>query len=851
MTSKKLQQPDNCAIAARSDATSAPISISNADFLGTIFAGLSGDEYLWTTVFTGSPKKAPDSVWTGKRTYPETVRETPHGNAYFSVAVLKQEVEDKRKRNRDCFSKMPVVVIDDPQSCDFAPTWKLETSKDNYQIGFLLDTPITEYDVATRLLQELVNQKLIRVDTSGNNPIRYVRLPVGQNHKTDPYFQCRLIVWQPERIVSLQDLCQSLGIDYEIVVNEPAAKEPVKKPKEKADAALSQRTIDDLRSAITHLTEAHVDAYDDWIKLGLALSSLKGSQFEQDAHEMFHQLSGKSDKYDEAECTAKWNRALNANKLTYKTIFYVAQQAGWINPRKASGGVFNPLWGLAQRLDMEESDLAEQIAYAPAVVGAIVTSTAYEQNKGKYFCLHHTGDLRIFNDAKWRVGMRATFGPTHDSELLLAMLTEKVNDMGLTAAQQEKFIGSCAGLIDTTITNYIFTQRQFGTMKVSVDMFTDTASMQLYDGLATLNLPHLPFEENVIDDAVVADYKDHWPLIDEFLDLVVAARFAKSRKKAFLWIKTMSDWGKSFLLSLMNGIGLSIEMSALEVEKAFSGQPIGRTLRDFRRCWIFAIEEFKSVKSELKQLEQSIQFSPKNMPTCEVPLYLKLFLSAESVESLASLESGIEDQFANRFAQLEPASVKLTERALYNKSYTHYGAALQAYVATYLNRRVEEYRALGAMGAADRGDREVVAFHQKYGIDKKYERLSAKLPALAQEFKEWVLDQFLSGNQCVSGIGNKRPLSSTEREVLAQAKIHEVGLTRELYITGPDHLITLWLNATFNQSARGKLVWKAGDLRLHLPKSSVVRLSCSKKALRAMFVEQLDSHPDPYADEDW
>lgn len=846
MTSQKLQQLDNCAIVARSDATADLISISNADFLGTIFAGLSIDEYLWTTVFQDSPKKAPDSVWAGKRTYPDKVRETPHGNAYFSVAVLKQEVEGKRKRNRDCFSKMPVVVIDDPQSCDFAPTWQLETSEGNYQIGFLLDIPIAEYDVAKRLLQELARQKLIGADKNGNNPVRYVRLPVGQNHKTEPYFQCRLTVWQPERIVSLQDLCQSLGINYEIIVNEPAAKELVKKPKEKAGAALSLRTIDDLRSAITHLTETHVDAYDDWIKLGLALSSLKGSQFEQDAFEMFHQLSSKSGKYDQTECDNKWSTGLSASKLTYKTIFHIAQKNGWINPRSDLGGGFNPLWRLAQRLGMEESTLAEQIAYAPEIVAAIVNGSAFEQNKGKYYCLDRTGELLMFNDAKWRVGMKATFGATHDDELLISILTEIAKYMPGAEKEKQKFIASCAGMIDTAITNHIFTKRQFGTIKVNVDMFTDNARMDLYDGLVTLTLPHLPFEQGSVDDAVVADYKEHWPMLDEFLDLVVASRFARSRKKAFLWIKTQSDWGKSFLLSLMSGIGVSIEMSAQEVEKAFSGQPIGRTMHDFRRCWVVAFEEFKSAKSELKQLEQSIQFSPKMMPTIEAQLYLKLFLSAEAVESLASTNSGIEDQFANRFSRLEPEGGKLTDRALYKESYSKYGNSLKWYVAEYLNNRVTQYRAMGEQSATDLGDNEVVAFHNKYGIDKTFERLSVKLPEMAKDFLEWLISNYRIASKVSADKGHHHPLNKYQTEVLSYALTKRASTGYVLYVRNPSKLLGLFLEETQSSPERGKLAYKTDAIKKLLPEATSVRFDGDTH--KAMYVgalsEDFDANDD-------
>jgi hypothetical protein len=48
---------------------------------------------------------------------------------------------------------------------------------------------------------------------------------------------------------------------------------------------------------------------------------------------LFHKVSAKSDKYDTAECDAKWSKDLNADSLTYKSIFHWAKERGWVNPQ--------------------------------------------------------------------------------------------------------------------------------------------------------------------------------------------------------------------------------------------------------------------------------------------------------------------------------------------------------------------------------------------------------------------------------------------------------------------------------------------------------------------------------------
>ena len=301
------------------------INITNAEFLGVLFQRIGQDERLWTTEFVLNPKDAKGKEWDGSKIYLDHVRDTPHGNSYFCVAALKP-VKRSYKRRRENFSYMPAVVLDDSKECDLAPSWRLETSQDNYQTGFLLDKPITDVEIASRLTTALAEQGCVKLDKNGNNAVRYMRLPVGCNTKYQPPFQCKLAVWSPNHKVSLADLCHALKIDNNEVVNgAPKKPAPPKNPSQP-----TARTIIDVESAIDYLD---ADGYGDWANIGLALSSFKGTDHENKAREMFHKVSAKSDKYDATECDAKWSKYLNANSLTYKSIFHWAQQKGWVNPK--------------------------------------------------------------------------------------------------------------------------------------------------------------------------------------------------------------------------------------------------------------------------------------------------------------------------------------------------------------------------------------------------------------------------------------------------------------------------------------------------------------------------------------
>lgn len=191
------------------------ISVTNAEFINAIFPNLTPDEYCWTTSFAQSPEHG---SWAGKRSYPDQIDDTAHANSYFCVSALKPFPFGVRSRKKDNFSRLMCVVVDDPEDFDVTPSWKLETSKNNYQIGFILSEPISDLGVADRLHAALANQKLIKADSSGNNPVRYVRMPVGLNTKYETPFQHHMVDWTPELRFSLEEICTGLGLNYNSIL---------------------------------------------------------------------------------------------------------------------------------------------------------------------------------------------------------------------------------------------------------------------------------------------------------------------------------------------------------------------------------------------------------------------------------------------------------------------------------------------------------------------------------------------------------------------------------------------------------------------------------------------------------
>lgn len=478
----------------------------------------------------------------------------------------------------------------------------------------------------------------------------------------------------------------------------------------------------------------------------------------------------------------------------------------------------------AKRCDIELDDFAVQTKLNIGILRQCIESSCLAQTSSKYVVLTPSGDYRVFLRGDFAKGLFQSVGRPYSRSALVDLLASVAEKEKLNGKATGELFESYLGKIDSAITQHTLIERQFSNVTVRVDMFAPTSSVRLHDGCAHFTFTHLPFPEGEIDQEVIDDFRAHWPLFDKFIDLIAAARFAAARKKAYLWLRAESDFGKGLLEGALDALGLVVSMTTQEVEKVFGGGPVGRQMSEFRRAWILLFNEFKSNKAELKQLEQTIGFSPKNMPVCKAELYLKLFTSAEAVESLVSEHSGVEDQFANRFSLIQ-ATGNIDTRPVFAKSREHYRQVLTHYIAKRLNDLVVEYRALGKHEAANRGDQFILEFHQQHGVGTQFERLGTKLKTLAEDYLHWIVSEYFSASQKVAV--DSKMLSGIEKEVYsAIIEGRETAIKeREIFIKQPVKMLDLWIESTFNRAERGKLVVKSADLRAHLPEFKKHRIN--------------------------
>jgi len=428
-------------------------------------------------------------------------------------------------------------------------------------------------------------------------------------------------------------------------------------------------------------------------------------------------------------------------------------------------------------------DLKDDPFVDPLSIQDMIEGAFWSGAKSRMFLLNETECLVQFvvGDA-WKFLCRRFGSPLDVDEIVAQLETDLGGKMSKTdeEAARKAISASTVG----PIIDYLKYENQRDSVEWSVDMFGTRSRLELKEDVARIVLTHRPLAAiGKADPACVADYRAHFPLLDEMLEYIIAGRFALDRKKSYLWMLASSDWGKGFLLGLLTDLGLVVQMSVKEIEAMFEGKPAGRKPEDFKRAMILAVDEFKTVKSELKQLQSEIHLAPKFQLTARVEIFTKLFLSAESVGSLVG-ENGVEDQFANRMSLLTGTGT-LNARALYEADQGKYYRAIRVYVARELNRLIGIYQALGRDGAELKADRYLNAFIGRHGLDQHFERLSNSYPAIADQAVAWIratkflqhdggqdyithankaLEDFLSAHYTMSEVGT---LKRRKNEIMA------------------------------------------------------------------------------------
>lgn len=236
--------------------------VSNSEFLRTLARGAHKGQSLWVTSFAGNPDLTNAGNWFGRPYNAATHADLVDGwrdiNAYFSVAALRPDGDGELSRRKTCFARLLVLVADDmnPQDVTGSVSYVIDTSPGKSQVGIFIDgddDDAADPDLVVAVKRRMGEAGFMKADSGGNNIVRYVRLPVGQNQKPrdSGAWQVTLAQWSPNVVLSLADACAAFGIDLDALRAQKASK-----AEQKAAGAGDQSNL--LRETVRNILDGDV-----------------------------------------------------------------------------------------------------------------------------------------------------------------------------------------------------------------------------------------------------------------------------------------------------------------------------------------------------------------------------------------------------------------------------------------------------------------------------------------------------------------------------------------------------------------------------------------------------------------
>ena len=197
-----------------------PLPSSNAAFLALVIRGVAEGARAAVCSKGGDPETGgwlPVAAGDVDRQCPSD------RNNYLNCSSFVADDEGAVQARVDRFSAYHVLVLDDvgtkvdrDRLAGVTPTWEIETSPGNSQLGFSFSEPVRAVATIDRLQAAVKAADLC--DRGALGAARWVRLPYAVNGKAKYRddagrpFACRLVQWNPEATYSVEGLATALGI---------------------------------------------------------------------------------------------------------------------------------------------------------------------------------------------------------------------------------------------------------------------------------------------------------------------------------------------------------------------------------------------------------------------------------------------------------------------------------------------------------------------------------------------------------------------------------------------------------------------------------------------------------------
>ena len=193
---------------------------SNAEFVGALAVGLAQGAVLAICSKTGDPTQG---GWFAQRAGNVNKQCAHTRNNYVNTAAFWPEADGLVRARQSNFAALMAIVFDDVETKvarerleGIIPSWEVETSPGNFQVGFTLAQPITDVEKATRFQAAFVAAGLS--DKGATGATRWVRMPVAINGKpkyrnqSGGAWSCKTTVWNPGNRFTDEELLSRLGV---------------------------------------------------------------------------------------------------------------------------------------------------------------------------------------------------------------------------------------------------------------------------------------------------------------------------------------------------------------------------------------------------------------------------------------------------------------------------------------------------------------------------------------------------------------------------------------------------------------------------------------------------------------
>lgn len=196
--------------------------ITNADFVAAVFPELHEGAFAAVCAKSNDPSKG---GWLAARADQVAEHLVATNNNYLGCSSFYPGKDGSFKARKTQFAACHFLMLDDigtkvalGRLAGFELSWLIETSPGNHQGGIILADPLTDGDLAVRLLTAMIDAKLC--DSGATGPLsRWARLPVAINGKPKyaledgTPFQCRLVKWQPDKRYTPQEIVDRLQLE--------------------------------------------------------------------------------------------------------------------------------------------------------------------------------------------------------------------------------------------------------------------------------------------------------------------------------------------------------------------------------------------------------------------------------------------------------------------------------------------------------------------------------------------------------------------------------------------------------------------------------------------------------------